>query len=157
MNKYYIIYIFGTLDFNSTPTSTTYIMRLMIIFIQLFFTTILCGQRYLSPIFSEIKITSDIEYGSAVNYENTEESLLLDFYEPKNDIESRRPLIIYAHGGGFTNTTQTKELTHIKAYCDSMARRGYMKAAVRFFKKEMNTYKIDTSLIFVGGESADDK
>jgi len=153
-------------------------MRLIIFFLAILFSNHLIAQRYLTPIFSETETTSDIQYGSATNYQGSTETLLLDFYEPKNDTENNRPLIIYAHGGGFTDANQTKELIHIVAYCDSMARRGYavasidyrldesisnravinamhdMKAAVRFFKKEMDTYKIDTALIFVGGESA---
>jgi len=136
------------------------------------------SQRYLTPIFSAVEKTNNIEYGNAIDYQNNNQILLLDFYEPQNDTETKRPLIIYAHGGGFTDVNQTKELVHIVAYCDSMARRGYvvasidyrldetisnravinamhdMKAAIRFFKKEKDTYNIDTSLIILAGESA---
>jgi len=136
------------------------------------------SQRYLTSIFSETEKTTDVEYGAAVDYQGNNQTLLLDFYEPKDDNIDQRPLIIYAHGGGFTDQAQTKSLIHIVAYCDSMARKGYtvasidyrldsticnravinamhdMKAAIRFFKKEQAFYKIDVSQIFLAGESA---
>lgn len=136
------------------------------------------SQRYLSPVFSGTNVLNNIQYGSAINYLGNTESLLLDFYEPLGDSLNSRPLLIYIHGGGFTNPFQTKTLVHIVAFCDSMARRGYVtasidyrldisisnravinamhdaKAAVRFFKANSATYGIDTSLIFIGGESA---
>ena len=136
------------------------------------------AQRYLNETFPESEVTSDITYGSALNYQGIIEILKLDFYEPKGDQLDERPLIIYAHGGGFVDVNQTKSLTHIVAYCDSFARKGYavasinyrldekishraivnamhdMKAAIRYFRKEKENYRIDTNLIFVGGESA---
>jgi len=144
----------------------------------LFFSSFCVGQRYLNAIFSETENTSNVAYGSAMNYLGEMETLELDFYEPKGDTEQSRPLIIFAHGGGFVNQDQDKSLVHIVAFCDSMARKGYavasinyrldstichraivnamhdMKAAIRYFKKESETYRIDSSLVFVGGESA---
>lgn len=136
------------------------------------------AQRYLEPIFESVEVTTDITYGNAENYLGESEDLLLDFYQPVDDPLTRRPLIIYIHGGGFTDEAQTKSLVHIGAYCDSMSRRGYAtasinyrldstisnraimnamydaKAAVRFFKANFEVYGIDTSLMFIGGESA---
>jgi para-nitrobenzyl esterase len=136
------------------------------------------AQRYLKPVFTSVNINKNITYGSAMNYGNINQSLLLDFYEPAGDTKTQRPLIIYIHGGGFTDVNQTKTLTHIVAFCDSFALRGYAvasidyridsainnraiinamhdaRAAVRFFKTYATTYKIDTAQIFIGGESA---
>lgn len=138
----------------------------------------LSAQRYLTPIFEQTIITQNIEYGSAINYKGELESLLLDFYEPEGDALTKRPLVIFAHGGGFVDVTQTKNLVHIEAYCDSLARRGYvvasidyrldesicnravvnamhdMRAAIRFLKKEQFVYGVDTSVVVVTGESA---
>ena len=137
------------------------------------------AQRYLTPVFSSTTVSSNIQYGSSTNYRGNTQNLLLDFYEPTGDIATERPLIIYVHGGSFIDTNQSKNLVHIVAFSDSMARRGYAvacinyrldtsisnravinamhdaKAAVRFFKSNRTTYKIDTSLIFIGGESAE--
>jgi len=154
-------------------------MKKICTLLLLSFTIINCyAQRYLQPVFSTIDSTLDIVYGSAVNYQGINEVLKLDFYEPSGDIETKRPLIIYAHGGGFTDVNQSKSLVNIVAFCDSFAHRGYAvssinyrldtsmsnraimnamydaRAAVRFFKANASTYKIDTSKIFIGGCSA---
>ncbi len=111
-------------------------------------------------------------------------NLTLDFYEPTGDTSVRRPLIIWAHGGSFLGGTKTDAdvvslSQHFakKGYaCASINyRTGFfpfdstgivpallravqdMKAAVRFFYKDKstaNTYKIDTTNIFIGGSSA---
>ena len=138
----------------------------------------LFGQRYLTPQFSFVTHTGNIGYGRSTTYQNVDENLLLDWYEPASDTATKRPLIIYIHGGGFTDTNQTRSLVHIFAYCDSLAVRGYAvasidyrldtsisnravinalhdaKAAVRYFKRLSSAYRIDTSLIFIAGESA---
>ncbi len=139
------------------------------------------AQRYLNPIFTNVNVYSNITYGAAINIQSQVQNLILDFYEPNGDSALNRPLLIYAHGGGFSDTNQTRKLPHIIAFCDSFARRGYVvasidyrldsiptglsnrgiinamhdaKAAVRYFKRFATTYKIDTNLIFFGGESA---
>jgi acetyl esterase/lipase len=136
------------------------------------------GQRYLTPVFSATTITRNIVYGNALTYKNIPKVLKLDFYEPAGDLLNKRPLIVYMHGGGFTDTNQTRSFPHIAMMCDSFARRGYTmasvdyrldtsisnraiinamhdaRAAVRFFKANASLYKIDTTNIFIGGESA---
>jgi|GEM_PF-2700994 len=136
------------------------------------------AQLYLTPQFSTVDIIPNIAYGEADRYDGSSQTLLLDFYAPSTSEFIPRPLVIYAHGGGFVDQNQTKNLPHIQNYCDSLARRGYavasieyrldtvicnraivnamhdMRAAVRFFKTESSFYGIDSTLIFVTGESA---
>ncbi|MEO6305325.1 MAG: T9SS type A sorting domain-containing protein [Bacteroidia bacterium] len=138
-------------------------------------------QRYLNPVFPSVNYSLNISYGNAVNIFSVNQSLLLDFFEPFGDTVSKRPLILYLHGGGFNDTNQSRKLIHIKAFCDSFALRGYAvaavdyrldtggsslsnraiinamhdaKSAIRFFKANRLIYRIDTSKIFIGGESA---
>jgi acetyl esterase/lipase len=139
------------------------------------------AQRFLNPVFANANVYSNISYGSAVNVQSQLQTLVLDFYEPAGDALLNRPLLIYLHGGGFSDTNQTKSLPHIVAFCDSFARRGYTvasinyrldsvntglsnraiinamhdaKAAIRFFKSFTSLFRVDTNLIFIGGESA---
>jgi acetyl esterase/lipase len=141
----------------------------------------LSAQRYLNPVFSSSAATPNIVYGQAQNVKGINQNLVFDLYQPTADTISKRPILIYAHGGGFSDTNQTKSLQHIVAFCDSFARRGYVvasidyrldsvptglsnrgiinamhdaKAAVRYFKRFATIFKIDTNLIFFGGESA---
>jgi poly(3-hydroxybutyrate) depolymerase len=142
------------------------------------------GGRYASDVFTSFSKTSDITYGQNISAANQNTVLKLDFYEPSNDTETARPLIIMAHGGSFI--TGTKMDYDMEFMCKAFAVKGYacasidyrlgfpldslraidavaravqdMKAAVRFFNKDSrdgtNTYKIDTNKIFVGGSSA---
>ncbi len=140
------------------------------------------GQRYLSYVFLGVDSTVNIQYGNAVNYQNVNQNLTLDFYQPQGDVVNKRPLIIYIHGGGFQINQGDKTLPHIKSFCRNFAKKGYVcasidyrldtttsgpglytagmramhdaRAAVRFFRKYAAAYKIDTTNIFIGGESA---
>jgi hypothetical protein len=108
----------------------------------------------------------------------------MDIYQPTGDLETNRPLIIWAHGGSFISGSSTN--SDVVALSQAFAKKGYvcasinyrlgltpfdsigavravlravqdMKASVRFFYKDKlttNTYKIDTNNIFVGGSSA---
>ncbi|MEM7038382.1 MAG: alpha/beta hydrolase, partial [Bacteroidota bacterium] len=111
-----------------------------------------------------------------------EQTHQLDVYTPEGDSEGTRPLVILAHGGGFTGGDRLG----MESLADYLARSGYvvasisyrlidveptpeimlqgvwdavldMKAAVRFFRADAsngNGYGIDANKIFVGGYSA---
>jgi para-nitrobenzyl esterase len=150
--------------------------KLIIIFIFMFFQNYLYSQRYLVPVFDNIKKTYDIKYGSAMNENGNTEDLFLDLYEPERDTLISRPLIIMIHGGAFI--TGDKSHKGMVKLCENFAKRGYVvtsinyrlgkkispsvimeamydaRAAVRFFKKYASMYKIDTTRIAIGGGSA---
>lgn len=141
------------------------------------------GQRFATSVFPRVDSMPDIVYGTAVNYRNEAETLQFDFYEPHGDTSAKRPLVIFAHGGGFT--AGTRKWPSVRIMCEKLARMGYtvasigyrvdpnfnllksdsnrkvmtdamfdMKAAIRFLKNQEVVYKIDTTRIFVSGESA---
>ena len=154
----------------------------------LFLMLILCAlqsfsQRYLTNVFTELDSTINGTYGNALDYLGANQNLQFDFYEPKNDTETERPLLIYLHGGGFTSGD--KDLLSVKLICRKMALKGYAvaninyrldpnfdmynsatdrramtdamhdaKQAIRYFKANATTYKIDVDKVFIGGESA---
>ncbi len=108
------------------------------------------------------------------------QDLRFDLYQPTGDTLTKRPLIIMAFGGAFV--VGFKEQPQLVDFCRAMARRGYVvasidyrlghnltegtairavyravqdvKSAIRFFKGSASYYKIDTSLVFTGGNSA---
>lgn len=137
------------------------------------------GVRYKDLIYNDVQVSRNIEYGSNTTQNGIEEELFLDFYEGQNDTISNRPLIIFAHGGSFTSGDKI-EMDEI---AQNFAQSGYatasisyrlidvsvnventlkgvidaihdMRAAVRFFKSNFNTYGIDSTNIFVAGYSA---
>jgi poly(3-hydroxybutyrate) depolymerase len=140
--------------------------------------------RYASDVFTDFTLTSDITYGQNNSWNNAATVLKMDFYEPTGDTETARPLIIWVHGGSFIGGSKTdidvktwSERFAKKGYaCASIDYRlGFfpfdsanavkavvratqdLRAAIRFFYKDRqttDTYKIDTTKIYIGGSSA---
>jgi poly(3-hydroxybutyrate) depolymerase len=138
---------------------------------------------FADTVYHSIKVTSDIVYGSNFNpFFNQVDTLKLDTYEPDSVIDYLRPVLIYAHGGGFTAGDKTTDKAEIfgnhfamlgylyasinyRLYSDDLYdtidnfREVYMctqdaKSAVRFFRKHASEYCVDTSKIFMTGTSA---
>ena len=114
--------------------------------------------------------------------EYKESPLVFKLYEPKSDTLTKRPLVLMVHGGVFL-IGHPKAKKDILAWCDSLAHQGYVaasvgyrlgfnllnkssmvragyraiqdvRAAIRFFKEHHETYGIDTTQIYVGGNSS---
>ncbi len=138
------------------------------------------GIRYKHEIFSDVDITKDVVYGS--NYQDGKPiELKMDVYEPHGDTASKRALIIFIHGGGFTGGDKAGKPW--VALCTTFAKRGYVaasinyrlqshlqnesdvkkaiteamhdaKAAVRYFRRYAQQWRIDESRIAIAGGSA---
>ncbi|WP_310556138.1 carboxylesterase family protein [Flavobacterium sp.] len=108
-------------------------------------------------------------------------TLKMDIYRPSGDTLTKRPVIIFAFGGGFVNGTRTK--VDIVKLCQAYAKRGFVTAtidyrlgmnvgdqqlskravyrasqdgrsAVRFFRKNAAAYGVDPNQVFIGGHSS---
>jgi hypothetical protein len=135
--------------------------------------------RYVNEVFSDFELTSDIKFGENISpITGVNEELTLDLYEPKGDLETKRPLIIFLHGGSFKHLDKSQ----MNYLCEEYVKRGFVtataeyrltnwtnqqeaitasircmhdaKAAVRFFRKNASQYKIDTDQIIIAGNSA---
>jgi para-nitrobenzyl esterase len=141
--------------------------------------------RYAADTFTGVA-TSSVTYGANLNAGSTTtlQPLTMDIYQPVGDVETNRPLIIWAHGGSFVGGTKADG--DVVALSQAFTKKGYvcasinyrlglspfdsvgavkavlravqdMKASIRFFYKDKltsDTYKIDTNNIFIGGSSA---
>lgn len=162
------------------------------------------SNRYKNPIFNEVDLQTGIEYARAkglwtrtpysddpyievvakgiLNSLKKEDNLplLLDLYQPKDDPQNLRPLILLIHGGGFYIGTREEQTMVFLA--DELAKRGYVvasidyrlgfrmksnevdrtgylaiqdaHAALRFLSNQSNTYRIDPHQVYVAGTSA---
>ncbi len=147
--------------------------------------------RYTHTVFSKADTITGVVYGTALflnspYYDESDTysgSLVMDIFMPSGDSLALRPVIIFAHGGGFIEGNRNQD--DMMAFCDSFARMGYVTAtidyrqgvytlnnaelhysravyrglqdgrtAVRFFKENANTYGVDTSKIYFAGSSA---
>lgn len=140
------------------------------------------SDRYRKQVFSNVLVKKDIPYGKAKNIKGEEEVLLLDLYVPKGDSLTSRPLIIFAHGGGFKGGDKAEG--YLPTYMNSFAKLGYvvasvnyrigiespqsekhsleagwramqdLRAAVRFAHAQASKIGVDESRIFLNGSSA---
>jgi len=131
---------------------------------------------------TEITIGTDIQYGIAQDHLGNPDTLRMDLYYPNLaiDLSPKRPFIMLFHGGGFTSGD--KASGDIRDLCIHLALRGFVcasvnyrlgdafteygqykaryraiqdgNAALRFIVNNANAVRIDTSWLFVGGQSA---
>jgi para-nitrobenzyl esterase len=86
--------------------------------------------RYIDSVFTSVKKTTGVQYGNNTNYLGIPENLLLDIYEPENDTLSKRPLMIWVHGGAFLSGTRENE--DVVFYCNEFAKKGYVTASIDY-------------------------
>ena len=125
-----------------------------------------------------------IQYATNKGWKGDDVTLNMDIYEPTGDTAALRPLIIFAHGGGYVQGDK-EDMSY---FCGQFTKKGYVtasidyrllpidklyevgnlkheiviamsdfKAAIRFFRQSAasgNPYKIDPNNIFIGGGSA---
>jgi len=112
---------------------------------------------------------------------NVRVTLRMDIYQPQGDTLTKRPVIIFCFGGGFIGGQRTS--ASMVALARDFARRGYVTAAidyrlgmnltdpekakravyraiqdsrsaVRFFRANAATYRVDPNQVFVSGHSS---
>ena len=135
--------------------------------------------RYNWQIFDDFDQAKDILYANNITQGGVSQDLFFNVYLPKVDTETNRPVLIFAHGGGFTAGNK-KEADF---FAPQFARSGYvvisidyrlidveetqeallrglidasadMKAAIRYVKTNSNALGINPNRIFIGGYSA---
>jgi len=88
------------------------------------------GDRFREFTFTDFTVTSNLEYGENVTHQGTAEVLTLDVYQPANDAETSRPLVIFAHGGFFLSGS--KNGGDIVPLCQDLAQMGYVTASINY-------------------------
>lgn len=152
----------------------------IIIFIVILAVLLQAQNRYESEIFSTYQLQNNIQYGRSITMSGSAMDLMLDIYKPSGDTLSRRPLVIFIHGGGFKDGDKVSNFGTL--VCGGLSKRGYLvasinyrlgtantdksdyeamlravqdgKAAVRFFRRFSAQYGVDTNHIYVTGSSA---
>lgn len=89
------------------------------------------GQRYKQVVFDSVVVTPDLVYGSSLDINNNNITLMLDVYEPYNDTPGiKRPLLVLAHGGSFVQgNRKTNDMVTI---CSNLAKRGFVVASIQY-------------------------
>jgi len=107
---------------------------LLILTLALLFINVLHSQcengRYRNQLFPVVTTNSDIVYGQNLTYDGQTQDLLLDVYKPSGDIQTSRPLVIFAHGGYFVGGDKADE--SVKPICEELAKMGYVTASIGY-------------------------
>lgn len=88
-----------------------------------------CDGRYQTEIFDELTVT-EVEYTDVYDWSIVNSGLDMDVYEPAEDTETNRPLIVFVHGGSFY--AGDKNNPPVVALCEAFARRGYVTASIQY-------------------------
>ena len=159
---------------------------LLLVFVS-FYTLLATSQscnslRYQDTIFNHVTVTT-FKTGTATprGLLALPQDLYLDFYEPTGDTLSKRPLIVFQFGGGFTIGWRSQP--DIPGFCNYFAKCGYAvasidyriglnpldtnstirayyrgvqdeRSAIRYLCQRAPQFKFDTSLIILTGTSA---
>lgn len=139
--------------------------------------------RYRDQVFTGVTVTHDQTYGQAVSQTGVTTNLRYDLYEPTGDVASLRPLVIWVHGGsfaggnenslelvdqanhfarkGYVNASISYRLsatgcTRVDAVCvqSIVDATEDAQAAVRYFRANAETFRIDPDRIAIAGTSA---
>lgn len=93
----------------------------------------MCGNgRYLHSIFSNYIIASNVQYtqNASAKYDGSMQQEKMDIWGPQNDNCTKRPVIIWIHGGGFAQNDKTAP--DVVAMCDSFSRHGFVCATIDY-------------------------
>ncbi len=118
---------------------------LLILFLALSTFTVTNAQRFLTEVFSEVQVTSDVVYGVNATMlaftqvgEAIPEELKMDVYEPVGDNAEERPLVMVYHTGQFLPVVTNGQISGQKTdssvveICSRLARMGYTAASVDY-------------------------
>ena len=122
-------------------------MKQTCLLLAAFFACLTAGAqtRYLDEVFSDVTVTSDIQYGTNITVITTlqglppsPQPLVLDLYEPTGDSETDRPLLLMFHTGNFLppylngGAQGTKTDSAVVELCTRYAKMGYVVASVDY-------------------------
>ena len=88
------------------------------------------GGRYFQPVFPTVTVTSGVVFGAAVDYAGVNQTLRMDIYQPTGDVSPERPVIIFAHQGGFITGSRTD--AYMVKVCTQFAKLGYVTASIDY-------------------------
>lgn len=100
--------------------------------ILLFIGTISIGAdtRYVDQIFPEVEVKT-VTYRTAQDYSGKDIELKMDIYEPKNDVQKNRPVVVVLFGGAFL-TGNKDDATFSVPVSKYFAQKGYVAIAIDY-------------------------
>lgn len=82
--------------------------------------------RNISPVFDSV-VKQTVYFGHGLNIDGVDQQLYMDIYEPYGDVDTARPVMIFAFGGGFVQGS--KDDWYVREVCNHFAKAGYVAVA----------------------------
>jgi acetyl esterase/lipase len=116
-------------------------LRLCVLVVAVALVAAGCGLPYITPpgqaplryrdlVFGAVTTTNAVTYGNAVDQTGNPVTLQLDVYRPTGDTNTRRPAIVWVHGGGFSGGNRTSG--EIVDQATTFARKGYVNVSITY-------------------------
>lgn len=86
--------------------------------------------RYRDQVFNSVSVTHDLQYGSAPDNSGNPVALKLDLYQPAGDAQTRRPAVVWVHGGSFCCGDKTSP--EIVDLSNTFAKLGYVAVSINY-------------------------
>ncbi|MGN0608084.1 MAG: alpha/beta hydrolase [Oscillospiraceae bacterium] len=138
---------------------------------------------YAENIFEDITVKKDIVYAVKKDCKQTDTELKLDVYSPVGDTETKRPVIIWVHGGGMYTGGKDESWEPVAVLASEFAHKGYVcisadyrldpeweatgafnetmknaaedvASAIEWVRENSETYGMDSGRIALGGYSS---
>ena len=106
--------------------------HLLLLFSSFLISCLAISQQWIDQNYTYDSIMN-LSYGSSVNFVGETETHLMDLYLPNCDDPthtSRRPLIVFIHGGAFV--AGDKNEANLQTMCKEFAKRGYVTATIDY-------------------------
>jgi dienelactone hydrolase len=86
--------------------------------------------RYRDQVFSNVTVTRNLQYGSAPDSNGNPVALRLDLYQPAGDTLTKRPAVVWVHGGSFCCGDKTSP--EIVDEATTFAKLGYVAVSINY-------------------------
>jgi dienelactone hydrolase len=86
--------------------------------------------RYRDQVFSTVTVNSNLQYGSAPDANGNPVVLRADLYRPSGDTQTRRPALVWVHGGGFSGGDKTNTVPVDVA--NTFSKKGYVVISINY-------------------------
>jgi para-nitrobenzyl esterase len=84
--------------------------------------------RYRDQVFPNVSVVKDLTYGNAPDLDGNPVTLKLDLYQPAGDTVTKRPALVWVHGGGFTMGDKASG----QARATFFAKLGYVAVSINY-------------------------
>ncbi len=86
--------------------------------------------RYRDAVFTSVTTTSDVQYAEAPLADGTPQKLFADISQPAGDTATKRPVVIWMHGGGFAVGSRKDAM--MTELTKRFAQRGYVALSISY-------------------------